>query len=387
MSPRPDTLRIALHARSLRPMTGSARLLLGLTAGLAADGHRVDIHGQRLDHRAIRAAGGHPVSSLPDRLLPRIGERLVSLKGYARRSGQRFAGGHYAAVIGDGATPHQDAWFVHNLAARELALLGAAADPQLKARAIRQTQQLRQRNGALLVANSRLVAEELITRHQVPVEDVLLLNPAVDKLRFRPDPEARCAVRAQLGIAADTLLVGFITSGNFPLRGVDTLTSLLGAVAGAYSDQLRLLTVGHARNLREISARLATNGSSRCLLARPRRPDIERYLQALDLLIHPARCETFGFVVAEAAACGCPVLTSRQVGAAELFTGVGARAVTGLAEADQMLPVLEALLLDPGLRAAVANEQRAAVTALDWHAYARQLLAALSRRTHQRKPA
>src|SRR5690606_10719268 len=75
-------------------------------------------------------------------------------------------------------------------------------------------------------------------------------------------------------------------------------------------------------------SRLPSSAAAHPLLAsgravyRPKTRDPERWFAALDLFLYPARFEEYGLVVAEALACGLPVLTSRRVGAAECFPPV-----------------------------------------------------------------
>ena len=51
----------------------------------------------------------------------------------------------------------------------------------------------------------------------------------------------------------------------------------------------------------------------------PLTPNIEEYLQNIDILFYPAYFEEFGMVVQEAMACGVAILTSNNVGVSEIF--------------------------------------------------------------------
>ncbi len=48
-------------------------------------------------------------------------------------------------------------------------------------------------------------------------------------------------------------------------------------------------------------------------------PKVENLFKILDAFVHCARFEEFGLVVQEAMACGIPVITSKKVGAHEVF--------------------------------------------------------------------
>jgi len=169
--------------------------------------------------------------------------------------------------------------------------------------------------------------------------------------------------------------VAFVTSGHFRLRGVDILAGTLARLPPGGRARLRLLAVGHGGNIALLRAALERQGVAGGLIVQPPVDGVERYYHAADLLFHPALFETFGLVCLEAAACGCPVLTSRAVGASELFTGSGG--VVDAPSVEAFAPVLERLMMDAPWYAAVAQGQLAAARVRDWDAYARDFIAVL----------
>lgn len=372
--------RLGIYARSLRSCSGSARVVLSLARELVAAGHEVHVHGQRLDVAAVRAAGAISHRHWT-RLLPRqLGRTLLGVRGQARLASAGLAGQHYDAVIGDGDPDYQDALLLHTVIRCEIELLGRRPGARMLAQAEWQEAMLRNRRWGVVLANSGLMRQQLIERYRLQEDEVVAIHPGVDTRRFHPDPAARQRVRAGLGIAGDQLLAGFVTSGNLPLRGVDTLVELVAALGAGSGNRLRVLAVCDPHNARLLAAAAKARGCSEAFLLRPKLAAVEQYLQSLDLLLHPARFETFGLVIAEAAACGCPVVTSTATGAAELFSGEALAGIAAQPTVEALGQVLEPLLADPARLAALAGAQSVQVRRRSWHDYARQALAALAER-------
>jgi UDP-glucose:(heptosyl)LPS alpha-1,3-glucosyltransferase len=372
--------RLAIYARSLRACSGSARVVLSLARELVAAGHEVHVHGQRLDTTAVRAAGAMDHRHW-SRLLPRqLGRTLLGSRRHARLASVSLRGERYAAVIGDGDPVFQDALLLHTVIRREIEAMNNRPGHRQAAQADWQEAVLRERRWGVVLANSSLMRQELLERYRLPADDVVVIRPGVDAVRFRPDPVIRSRMRKALGLGEGQLLAGFITSGNLPLRGLDTLVELVASLRGAMGDGLRVLAVCSPHNARLLRAAARARGCYGTFLIRPKLAAIEQYLQSLDLLLHPARFETFGLVIAEAAACGCPVVTSEAAGAAELFSGEARAGVVARPTVNALAPVLESLLADPEQRLALARAQATQVRRHSWQRYATLALAALADR-------
>ena len=150
-----------------------------------------------------------------------------------------------------------------------------------------------------------------------------VLHNGVDLARFRPRP-ATGYLHRELGIPGEARLLG--TIGQIGLRkGQDVLSEAAHRLADVLPD-VHYLIVGERWSQKEEShefeARLrqAATGSLRGrfhLLGY--RDDVDRLLNELTLLIHPARQEPLGRVLLEAAASGVVVVASQVGGAAEIF--------------------------------------------------------------------
>jgi glycosyltransferase involved in cell wall biosynthesis len=210
--------------------------------------------------------------------------------------------------------PTADVVFVHNLHSRSNLYLGRAE--LVAAAAAEHTFFAALASDAPVVANSELVKRALCEHFALVDERVLVHHPGYQSARFRVERRARLrrAARRELGIDDSTPLLGFVTSGDFYKRGLDTFLESAERIAAARRDA-RFLVVG-ARRLPEPAARHPLL-AARTLSYRPKnhRPDL--WIAALDVFIYPARFEEFGLVLVEAAALGVPIVTSRRVGASE----------------------------------------------------------------------
>ena len=177
-----------------------------------------------------------------------------------------------------------------------------------------------------LIANSRLVRRALIDTLALPGDRIFVNYPGYDETRFNlaTKEATRETARRELGVGADEILVGLITSGDFRKRGLDRFVESFATLNARYA-QLRGLVLGG----RSTPAELASDANYRSgrIIHRPVTDAPERITAALDLVLYPARYEEFGIVVLEAMAMGIPVVTSTAVGAAELMRKVAAELV------------------------------------------------------------
>jgi glycosyltransferase involved in cell wall biosynthesis len=116
---------------------------------------------------------------------------------------------------------------------------------------------------------------------------------------------------------------------------------------------LRMLWIGDGpqRAATERAVARSGCGDRQCFVGA--QPVIESYLGALDFLVAPSLVsETFGRVVAEAQACGVPVVASRLGGMTEAFLpGESGVLVESPSDAVALSNAIEQMALDPAQRA------------------------------------
>src|SRR5262249_19631946 len=205
------------------------------------------------------------------------------------------------------------------------------------------------RKDALLVANSRLVADALCARFGAAPQRVVVQHPGFQAARFNPTRAAalREAARRELGVAPDAPLVGLITSGDFEKRGLDVFVATAERITASRPDT-RFLVVGSKALPLAVRGHVLT--ATGRLLHRPKGRAPERWFAALDLFLYPALFEEFGMVVLEAQAVGLPVVTSRLVGAAECLPSVYERWLVNRPVAAELADRVLTLLADDAAR-------------------------------------
>ena len=163
--------------------------------------------------------------------------------------------------------------------------------------------------------NSKWVRDALVARHGIdPARTVVTYN-GVDLERFRPGRrgEARAALRRTHG-GIDQKVWLFAGDG-FRRKGLDTALAALSRSRDASS----LLWVAGRDDPApwQASARALGLGERVRFLGRP--DDLADFFAAADGLLLPTRYDAFANVCLEAAASGCPTLTSASNGAAEIL--------------------------------------------------------------------
>jgi len=135
---------------------------------------------------------------------------------------------------------------------------------------------------------------------------------AADRRVSARDPVLKAALRAELGLSADSVLLLQVGSG-FRVKGVDRSLRAMAALPAELRQRCRYLLVGQDKPAPFLRlARQLGIGSQVTIL--PGRDDIPRFLAAADLLLHPAYLESAGYVLLEATIAGLPVLTTASCG-------------------------------------------------------------------------
>ncbi len=141
-------------------------------------------------------------------------------------------------------------------------------------------------------------------------EKLVVIPNGIDLLSFRPDPAARLSVREELGIPAETLLIGLVGRFN-PQK--DHLNFIRAAsLLYARFPEVRFLLCGDGITWenQELAGWIKAAGIyGNCHLL-GRRDDIPRLQAALDIAVSSSRGEAFALVVGEAMACGVPCVVT-----------------------------------------------------------------------------
>jgi glycosyltransferase involved in cell wall biosynthesis len=210
----------------------------------------------------------------------------------------------------------------------------------------------------------------------VPAERTALFPYAVDVEGFRArsavTPEERAALRHRLGVPVGAKLLLAVTK----LSPREAPWDLLRAFQRGGAPDRWLVIAGDGPARPELEAFARDQKLDRVIfLGYVPYPDLPSLYAAADLFLHPVAEERWGVSVAEALACGLPVITSSRVGAARDLIAAGRNGFTYPAGDDSALAgrIEEALRLDP---AAVREENRAILSRWDYAATWQGLLRA-----------
>lgn len=134
----------------------------------------------------------------------------------------------------------------------------------------------------------------------------------VNPLRFHSDPEARRAMRDELGIAQNTKVILFVGRLNRD-KGMLDLAAAFEAIVVQHSN-VELLLVGAEEDVPFVRIQeICHVGRERLHYVRFTATP-ERYMTTADIFCLPSYREGFGMTIIEAAACGVPAVASRIYG-------------------------------------------------------------------------
>jgi glycosyltransferase involved in cell wall biosynthesis len=154
------------------------------------------------------------------------------------------------------------------------------------------------------VAVSAATADRLV-RWGVRADAITVIDNGIDFARLAPSSTARAAIRAELGVAPATELVGAVGR----LEPVKRFRQLLDAVAPTLERGRReLLIVGDGPLRGSLAKQAEALGVADLVHLTGPRPDVPALLSAMDVLVSPSRDETFGMAVLEGIGAGLPVV-------------------------------------------------------------------------------
>lgn len=211
-----------------------------------------------------------------------------------------------------------------------------------------------------LLADGKSQRDFLIAERVVHGESCTVLREGsisgVDHKRFRPDPDARRLIRAELEISDDAVVVIFL--GRITRdKGVVDLAEALAILqtkakvhsvwVGADEDELGLF----------LQATMEAAGHSSHFVGATSTP--ERFLAAADVLCLPSYREGFGTSVIEAAAVGVPAVVSDIYGLADSVVNGKTGVVFPVGNYRELSACLMLMIDHPRVRGKLARAARA----------------------------
>lgn len=203
----------------------------------------------------------------------------------------------------------------------------------------------------------------------VPSHAIAVVNNGVDLEEFAPGPADRTA----LGLPEDVPLALFVGDLRTPRKNLDTVLRAL-----VLAPALHLAVVGTVDGSPYPSLAQSLGLCDRVHFLGFRR-DVPALLRAADLCLCPSRYEPFSLVLLEAMASGCPVVTTRAVGASALVPPEAGIVLEDPEDASALASALRSLAGDPGRRQSMAQAARRTATSYGWDATAAGYLRLLER--------
>lgn len=367
--------RVAIDARTLLGCTGASAIVLEHARFLVDRGCKVDIYSEKTDPDLARSVGAAPV------LVKTFGfTDYQKRKSFATRVQKAIETGQYDLVIGNGGLLQQDVVFLHNLVHRAQELIPGESTKKVATVGRIHAGFLANLGFKLLIANSNMMKDDLVSRYKIPESRIKTVYPGNDPGRFSVEKrlESRGKSRLDLGVQDDEFLAGLITSGNFEKRGVAALFKAVNCIPDEKLHCCKFLVVGKEKNFSSYLSLLKENARNKIIYI-PQEKQIEKLYYALDLYLLPAYIEEFGLVIQEAMACGLPIITTRNVGASELLPPEQGTYILDTVDPQILCEKILALAAD-----VTARDQLGAANALtsrgnNWAGYNEQIFAIYQR--------
>jgi glycosyltransferase involved in cell wall biosynthesis len=190
------------------------------------------------------------------------------------------------------------------------------------------------------VAVSDKTAAQAREQHDAPAKKLHTIANGIRLDRFRPDADARSAVRVELGLG-DAWVVG--TVGR--LDEYKNQALLVRAMAPLLSSSVRLVIVGDGPTRAEVEAEVARLPEPRWVVMTGRRMDVPRLVPAFDVFALSSKTEGLPLVVPEAMAAGLPIIATAVGGLPDVIDD-GRTGLLAAVDEDALRAALRTLIED-----------------------------------------
>jgi glycosyltransferase involved in cell wall biosynthesis len=302
---------------------GMDRANLALAEYLRSGGHEVFLVGHDFDKERTAEFARREVprvlgsTALGERGLWRVGsrqaERLLRLHPRAR------------VVVNGGNCCFGDVNWVHYVHNGYPSTEADAAPwirwkDQLLRRMYRRKEARALRSAKLIIANSQTAAQQVISRVGIPASRVKVVYLGCSPDMRPATAVERTAARQWLNVGPTERVFAFVGTLTWDEnKGLDTLWRAWEKMLRSCSGNCVLIVAGGGAKLETWRSRIAASGLASSVRVLGFTHRVNDVLAAADLLLSPARYETFGLNVQEAICRGVPAIVSASAGIAELY--------------------------------------------------------------------
>lgn len=339
---------VLIASLQLHKNSGSARTVFEQIKYFKENNYKVFVASLTLNKRAVAELGVTPY-----RLLP-----WVKRTGLKRRNWFNFQVSILKwmirpdVIIGHGDILEQDILTLHNSVFLANELIYKQKLSKDNEMAIIHGNILNSGKFQFVIANSRMMKEDLIKRFGISSDKIEVIYPMLDSnVFYRKSDEERAEFRRKFNLP-NKIVVALVTSGNFKKRGLDRFIGAIKSLPDHIREMADFRVVGKDRVSTDYHY-LTFDGEME---------DIQNYYNAIDIFVLPAYIEEFGRVVIEAMGCGLPVITTSTVGASEILVDEGRRFILSPFTTDSFSSALKDLILSKELREDIGRVNSRAVS-------------------------
>ena len=229
------------------------------------------------------------------------------------------------------------------------------------------------RTADAVVASSEHERSAMVELYGAERATIHVIPPGIDLDLFRPVD--RTTARDRLHLNGDKII---LAAGRMdPIKGFDTLLDAASMLDSR--SHSRVILIGGNHNDKEL---LALQSQARDLGIADRvdfvgavpQQDLPTYYSAADVCVVPSRYESFGFVAAEALACGTPVIASKVGGLPSIVHDEENGLLVPWRRPEALAERIDRLFSDDRLRRRLARAARPSVARLSWDDTARRTI-------------
>ncbi len=221
-------------------------------------------------------------------------------------------------------------------------------------------------NVSRVIAVSTAVARRLREQQIFPDDKIVTVLNGIDVDRFDRAPVtlSRDGCRRKLELPPDGLLVGTVGEVN-PLKGHEDFVRAAAIVAGRFPES-RFIIAGEdtsptKEHLGALQRLIVELGLEKRVHRFGWLDDIADLYCALDLFVSASHSESFGLAIAEAMACGIPVVATATEGAGEIIEDGVTGVLVPIGDANSLAEAIIPLLAKADGRARLAQSAGAMV--------------------------
>lgn len=220
---------------------------------------------------------------------------------------------------------------------------------------------------SMVLAISDVIHRNVLETTPVPPKRVITLHDAIDAEQFSLQRVDRQSVRRKLGIADNTILIGFV--GRFsPGKGHEEFIEAAGMLRQKHTN-IQFLVVGEASYGEEeyeqtIKAICEAKGLQDLVRFTGYRKDIPEVMAAFDIFAFPSHAESFGVVLIEAMAMERPVVSTNCDGVLDIVVDGKTGIYVHPRNSKELADALSSLIENPALRTTMGKAGRKRVEEL-----------------------